>query len=372
MPLLNSGIIPAGGQNTPGAEFQNTVRRIFTPSLFVQIGKASPTLALLTRSARVARGGVSPVSFSLQTAAMVTGNWAGYLGNFAAPQPIPGINANAEFNQCMFLMPIPYLFTERAITEKAKIVDILAARMSDARRFFVDSISNGLVISGTTYSTGLFKANNGAYPLAISTLADAYDDDTNVVTYGNVSRAATASGGYPVWRASYNNGGSYAAILTRKAMYAAIIQTATTGIGNVTTVNGGPGGTGEAPDIVIMSPGDWVTLQQDFQTNETFFVTPGSQFGKDQFVNSGFNAIRLGQTQIFYDQYCPKGTVFMINSKYLALFLNELAPFAFTGWESTVPVNQLGWVGVIAVLMTLANAMPRSGGQWTGISGAAF
>lgn len=369
MPVLNAGIIPAGGANSPGAELQNTVRRIFTPSLFVQIGKAAPTLSLLMRSARVARGGVSPVTFSLQTAAMVSGNWAGYLGNFPAPQPIPGINANAEFNQCMFLMPIPYLFTERAIQEKAKIVDILAARMSDARRFFVDSIANGLVISGTTYSTGLFAANNGSYPLAISTLADAYDDDTNVSTYGNVVRTG---GNYPVWRASYNNGGSYAAILTKKAMYAAIIQTSTTGIGNVTTANSGPGGTGEACDIVIMSPGDWVTLEQDFQTNETFFITPGSQWGKDQYVNSGFPALRLGQTMIFFDQYCPKGTVFIINSKYLALFLNELAPFAFTGWESTVPVNQLGWVGVIAVLMTLACAMPRSGGQWTGITGGAF
>lgn len=367
MPLLNSGIIPVGGTNTPGAELQNTVRRIFTPSLFVQIGKASPTLALLMRSARVARGGVSPVTFSLQTAAMVSGNWAGYLGNFTAPQPIPGINANAEFNQCMFLMPIPYLFTERAITEKAKIVDILAARMSDARRFFVDSISNGLTIGATTYSTGLFAANNATYPLAISTLADAYDDDTNVTTYGNVSRA-TAS--YPTWRASYLS--SAGAIDTRKSMYSKIIQIATAGIGNVTVANGGPGGGGEAPDIVIMSPGDWVTLEQDYQTNETFFITPGSQFGKDQFVNSGFAALRLGQTQIFFDQYCPSGTAFVINSKYLALFLNELAPFAFTGWESTVPVNQLGWVGVICVLMTLACAMPRSGGQLVGITGAAF
>lgn len=363
--VLNSGIIPAGGANSPGQELVNTVRRIFVPSLFTLIGKAAPSLALLMRSARVARGGVSPVTFSLQTAAMVTGNWAGYLGNFNAPQPIPGVNQNAEFNQCMFLMPIPYLFSERAIQEKAKIVDILAARMSDARRFFVDSISNGLVISGTTYSTGLFVANNAVYPLAISTLADAYDDGTNVNLYGNVNRTT-----YPQFDASYQ--ASAGAILTKKAMYAKIIQVATAGIGNVQSATGAPGGMGEAPDIVIMSPGDWVTLEQNFQDSETFFITPGSQFGKDQYVNSGFSALRLGQTMIFFDQYCPTGTAFIINSKYLALFLNELAPFAFTGWESTVPVNQLGWVGVIAVLMTLACAMPRSGGQITGITGHAF
>lgn len=365
MPVLNSGIIPAGGSNSPGQEFVNTVRRIFVPSLFVQIGKASPTLNLLMRSARVARGGVSPVTFSLQTTSMVSGNWAGYLGNFPAPQPIPGINANAEFNQCMFLMPIPFLFSERAIQENAKIVDILAARMSDARRFFVDSISNGLVIGGTTYSTGLFAANNGTYPLAIQTLADAYDDDTNVTTYGNVSRTT-----YPVWRASYV--ASAGSQLTKDAMYQYLVQITTAGVGNVTVANGGPGGGGEAPDIIIMSPGDWVTLQATFQNQETFFLTPGSQFGKDQFANSGFSAIRLGQTNVFYDQYCPKGTAYFINTKYLAMFLNELAAFAFTGWESTLPVNQLGWVGVIACLMTLACAMPRSGGQVTGITGGAF
>jgi len=362
MPLLNAGIIPGG---TPGTELTNTVRRIFTPSLFVQIGQASPTLALLMRNARVARGGVSPVTFSLQTTGMVSGNWAGYLGNFNAPQPIPGINANAEFNQCMFLMPIPYLFAERAITDRAKIVDILAARMSDARRFYVDSISNGLVISGTTYSAGLFAKNGGTYPLAIQTLYDAYDDGTNTATYGNVVRAT-----YPVYDASYQ--ASVGAINTRKAMFAKIIQVSTLGIGNVTVANGGPGGGGEPPDIVIMSPGDWTALEQDFQTSEQFYITPGSQFGKDQYVNSGFAALRLGQTMIFFDQYCPQGTAFIINSKYLALFLNELAPFAFTGWESTVPVNQLGWVGVIVVLMTLACAMPRSGGKLVGITGNAF
>lgn len=287
------------------------------------------------------------------------------MGNFPAPQPIPGINANAEFNQCMFLMPIPYLFTERAIQDKAKIVDILAARMSDARRFYVDSISNGLVISGTTYSTGLFTANNGTYPLAISTLADAYDDGSNVGTYGGVNRTT-----YPNFDASYT--GSAGAILTRKAMYAKLVQIGTAGIGNVTTASGGPGGTGESPDMIIMSPGDWVTLEQDFQNIETVFLTPGSQFGKDQYVNTGFAALRLGQTAVFFDQYCPTGTAFFINSKYLALFLNELAAFAFTGWESTLPGNQLGWVGVIACLMTLACAMPRSGGKVTGITGAAF
>ena len=365
MPVLNAGIMPAGGTNSPGQELVNTVRRIFTPSLFVQIGKASPTLSLLMRSAKVARGGASPVSFSLQTTGMVSGNWADYLGTFPAPQPIPGINANAEFPQCMFLMPIPFLFTERAITEKAKIVDILAARMSDARRFFIDSISGGLTIGGTAYSTGLFAANNGTYPLAISTLADAYDDDSNVTTYGNVSRST-----FPVWRASYL--ASAGALDTRKAMFAKIVQVTTAGIGNCTVANGGPGGGGEAPDIVIMSSGDWVTLQQDFQTAEVYQITPGSQFGKDQYINSGFDALRLGQTQIFYDQYCPSGTAYFINSKYLALFLNELAAFAFTGWEPTIAVNQLGWVGVIACLMTLACAMPRSGAQITGITGAAF
>ena len=352
MPLLNNGIIPGGA---PGTEFQNTVRRIFIPQLFVLLGQACPTLAMLLRSARVARGGVSPVTVSLQTTGMVTGAWTGYLGNFAAPQPIPGINANAEFNQNMFVIPIPFLFTERAITERAKIVDILAARMSDARRYFADQMGNNV----------LFTLNNGTSPLQPSGFLDMFDDGSNAATYGNVSRTT-----YPNFRGGLKT--SAGAILTRKAFNAAIIQTGTKQLGNATTANGGPGGTGEAPNIVIMSPGDWVTLEQDFQQIEQIFLTPGSQFGTGSKINTGFRALTVGNTRIFFDQYCPTGTAFIFDSRMVALFLNELAPFAFTGWESTVPVNQLGWVGALVVLLSLVCAVPRTGAQFTGITGAAF
>lgn len=352
MPLLGQGIIPSGA---PGTEFQNTVRRIFIPRLFVQLGKACPSLAMLLRSARVARGGVSPVTVSLQTTGMVTGAWTGYLGNFSAPQPIPGINNNAEFNQNMFVIPIPFLFTERAITERARIVDILAARMSDARRYFQDQMGSNV----------LFTLNNGTNVLQPAGFLDMFDDDSNTTTYGNVNRS---TGGF--WRGGYT--GSAGAILTRKAFYSAIVQTATAQYGNCQTGSGGNGGTGEQPDTVIMSPGDWVTLEQDFQGQEYIFLSPGSQFGEGNVINSGFSALRLGQTKIFFDQYCPTGTAFIFNSKYVALFLNELAPFAFTGWESTVPVNQLGWVGALVVLLSLVCASPRTGAQLAGITGHAF
>lgn len=352
MPLLNAGIIPGGA---PGTEFQNTVRRIFIPELFVLLGQACPTLAMLLRSARVARGGVAPVTVSLQTTGMVSGAWTGYLGNFAAPQPIPGINANAEFNQNMFVIPIPFLFTERAITDRARIVDILAARMSDARRYFADQMGNNV----------LFTVNNGANTLQPSGFLDAFDDGTNVTTYGNVSRST-----YPNWKGGYKS--SAGAILNRKSFNATIIQTGTKQWGNATIANGGPGGTGQAPNIVIMSPGDWTTLEQDFQNIETIYLTPGAQFGTGSKINTGFRALTVGNTQIFFDQYCPTGTALIFDSRTFALFLNELAPFAFTGWESTVPVNQLGWVGALVVLLSLVCAMPRSGAQITGISGAAF
>lgn len=352
MATLGQGIIPVGGTGTPGQELVNATRRIFVPRLFVQLGKACPTFAMLLRSARIARGGVSPVTISTQNVSMVSGAWTGYLGQFNAPQPIPGINYNAEFNQNMFVIPIPFLFSERAITDKARIVDILAARMSDARRYFQDQMGTNV----------LFSLNNGTNVLQPSGLLDAYDDGTNTTNgYGGITTRSSTNNW---WAGNYAS--SAGGILSRKSFYAAIIQVATKGYGN------GTGAGGEAPDTVIMSPGDWVTLQQDFQTQETIFLTPGSQFGQGNVINSGFAALTLGGVKIFFDQYCPTGSAFIINSKYLALFLNEMAPFAFTGWESTIPVNQLGWVGALVILLSIVCASPRSGGYLTGITGHAF
>jgi hypothetical protein len=134
-----------------------------------------------------------------------------------------------------------------------------------------------------------------------------------------------------------------------------------------TALNGG-----EAPDFCVMSPSDWTTLMQDFLAQETFQKTPGSQFGKDSVANAGFRGLMLGDTPFFMDPFCPKGTAYMLNTKYFAAYVSEDAPFAFSGFYSAIPNLQIANVGVVIIAMQTVCAKPISGMQITGITGGAF
>ena len=123
---------------------------------------------------------------------------------------------------------------------------------------------------------------------------------------------------------------------------------------------------------MVMSPPDWATLLQDFMTAEQFHTTPGSRYGKDDAVNAGFRALMLGDTPILMDQFCPVGTSYMINSKYLGLYISEDANFAFSGFESLIPQNQIASVGVVITAMALVCTKPSTGLRLNNIQGAAF
>ena len=80
----------------------------------------------------------------------------------------------------------------------------------------------------------------------------------------------------------------------------------------------------------------------------------------------------LGDTPFFLDPFCPKGTAFMINTKYFAAYVSEDAPFAFSGFFSAIPNLQIANVGVVIIAMQTVCAKPISGMQITGITGGAF
>jgi hypothetical protein len=51
----------------------------------------------------------------------------------------------------------------------------------------------------------------------------------------------------------------------------------------------------------------------------------------------------------------------------LNLFLHEKAAFAFSGFESTLPNNQFGWISAILSLMELVNVKPKCHGKFSGL-----
>ena len=338
MPQLNNGIVPGGAI---GTELTNVTRRAFIPRLVVQIYKATPTLSLLMRNAQRAKGGVSQVTVPVQGSSFVNFGWTDYSGTFSQPPVLTAVT-NAEFNLKLGVVPIPFLGVEGLIQASEAVIPLLKARMADAKTVAVQQISTAL------------WSNNSGVPgqTQINGLPEAYDDGTNVGTYGGIARASNA-----FWKGNLITGAG--GILTRTAFIPKITQL---------TLNAG----GETPDFGVMSFSDWTALMVDFMGAESFRTMPGVRYGKDEPINAGFRALMLGDVPIFPDPFLAKGTAFLLNSKYLALYLSEDAPFAFSGFYSTIPNLQIGNVGVVIVALNVVCTKPVSGTQIQGITGGSF
>lgn len=343
MPQLGVGIVPSGAI---GNELVATTRRAFIPRMVVQIYKATPLLSLLMRNAQRARGGVSQITVPVQGGSFVSFSWSDYSGVF--PQPaVQTAATNAEFNLKLGVVPIPFMGMEALIQSSEAVIPILKARMADAKTVAVQAISSALF------------TNNSGSPTQVDSLFQAYDDSTNVSTYGGINRTTT---GNAFWKSNYFSLSTN--ILTRVAFIPYLIRT--------TYLSGG-----EAPDFVVMYPGDWTALMTDFMgtttvASEVYVNRPGSRFGADDVANAGFRGIMLGDTPIFMDPFCPKGQAYIINSRYLALYMSEDAPFAFSGFYSAIPNLQIANIGVVIVAFDVVCTKPVSGAHLSGFTGASF
>ena len=306
----------------------------------VLIYRQNPLLALLLRNAIRASGGVSPYTQPVQTGQYVTSSWIGPAGQFNLPSDVAA-TVNAEFNLCALATPVSSLGLEQLVTQDAiAVASRLMLKLNDLKNSALN-----------TLSTALFGSNAGNVALQMFGLLDAYDDGTTVATYGGLSRAT-----YPTWAGL-------------KIPAAGAVLTRATFIPNL--LNAAKHAGGEALDFVVMSIEDWTTLMTDFMSVERYNNDPASRWGKDDPVNSGFRGLLLGDTPIFFDLNCPKGTAIGFNSKYITLVIHEDANFAWTGWYSTIPQGQIASVGLSLTALNLVCSKPSTGILIEGITGGA-
>jgi hypothetical protein len=337
MPILGSGLIPSG---PIGLELEATVRRVFAQMVVVLIYRQNPLLALLLRNAIRASGGVSPYTQPVQTGQYVTSSWIGPAGQFNLPTDVAA-TVNAEFNLCALATPVSSLGLEQLVTQDAiAVASRLMLKLNDLKNSALN-----------TLSVALFGSNAGNVALQMFGLLDAYDDGTTVATYGGLSRAT-----YPTWAGLKVPAAG--AALTRATFIPYLL--------NAAKHSGG-----EALDFVVMSIEDWTTLMTDFMSIERYNNDPSSRWGKDDPVNSGFRGLLLGDTPIFFDLNCPKGTAIGFNSKYITLVIHEDANFAWTGWYSTIPQGQIASVGLSLTALNLVCSKPSTGILIEGITGGA-
>jgi hypothetical protein len=325
MPILGTGIVPSGGVNSLGGELENIVRRAFVKKLVVQLYNTSPLTAALLGNSQPASGGVSQVTIPAQGAQFVNMQWVGYDGSFNQPAVQAAIT-NLEFNLKAAVIPIPYLGFEGLIQDAHEIINLTASRFNDAGNVYCDGLATVLLgnISNTAQVIGL--------PAAV-------DDGTNSTYYGNQSRTTNP------WLKSKR----YAAGSVNPTR--ALVGQYITG----TFKNGG-----EMPTFGIMGPATWQTLQNDYLGLERFVIDPGTGFDdQPKGARSGFRACEVSGVPIYMDPYVPEGTLYLLNAGYLAFYIHERAAFTFTGFESTLSNNQIGYIGAVLSLLELVLAKPK-------------
>jgi hypothetical protein len=317
--------MPAGGAGSLGQELQYVTRRAFVKKLVVQIYNTSPLTAALIANSQPATGGVSSVTIPAQGSQFVNMQWVGYDGSFNQPTVQPAVT-NLEFNLKGAVIPIPYLGFEGLIQDAHEIIPLLAARMNDAGNVYCDGVATALY-------------NNTTNQQQVIGLPAAVDDGTNSVNYGNQSRTLST------WLKAKRYAAG--AVHPTRALVAQYI-TGTFKYG------------GELPTFGVMGPATWQTLQNDYLPNESYVITPEKGFDDEPWgARSAFRALMVSGVPIYMDPYCPEGTLYLLNTGYLAFYIHERAAFAFTGFESTLSNFQIGYIGAVLSLLELVVAKPK-------------
>ena len=319
---IGGGIIPATG-STQYNELTYVTRRAFIPKLVVQLYNSTPLMAALIANSQQASGGVSSVTVPVQGAQFVNAQWSDYSGSFNQPAVQQGA-FNAEFDLKLMIAPVPFLGMEGAVQQDAAIIPLIEARMNDATNVMMDAMATALYTNSTNTQqfTGL--------PAAVSSSG----------TYGNISRSA-----YSWWQSKSYSAGNVNP--TRQNILQYISGTVKNGA--------------EVPTFGVCGFGTWTLLAQDYVGQEQYVITPGSGFDGDaNGPQAAFRALMVAGVPIYPDPYCPEGTVYFLNTNYLSLYIHEQGSFVFTGFESTLPNWQIGYVGAVLMIAELVSTKPKS------------
>ena len=328
---IGGGILPASGSNQYN-ELTYVTRRAFIPKLVVQIYNSTPLMAALIANSQTASGGVSSVTVPVQGSQFVNAQWSDYSGSFAQPSVQQGAY-QAEFNLKLLVSPVPFLGMEGAVQQDYAIIPLIEARMNDATNVMMDSMATALY-------------NNTTNQQQFIGLPAAVDDGTGTATYGNISRTTNTW-----WKSKQYAAGSVNP--TRQNVLQYISGTVKNGA--------------EVPTFGVCGFGTWTLLAQDYVGQENYMITPGSGFDGDaNGPQAAFRALMVAGVPIYPDPYCPEGTMYFLNNNYMSLYIHEQASFAFTGFESTLPNFQIGYVGAVLMIAELVNTKPKSMTKITG------
>jgi len=206
-----------------------------------------------------------------------------------------------------------------------QIIDLLAGRIDVAESTMQNLICGGLYSDGTGYGGKQIVGLNAAVPL-----------DPTTGTYGGIDRATWA-----FWQSKLKNVTSTATIQADMNALWAELQRGT-----------------DRPDLIMMDAVVWQAYVASLQANQRF-MDSGS-------ANLGFPSIKFMDADCVLDGgiggFCPPGTAFMLNTKYLHYRPHSQRNFVSLSPNKRYSINQDAEVQILA----WAGALTCSGAQFQG------
>ncbi len=241
---------------------------------------------------------VEPLMYGKNSTA---GSYSGYDTLDTTPQT--GIDA-AEFNWKQYSVSISISGEEqRKNAGSSRVVNLLEAKIQQAELSLKESLTTGLFSDGTGNGS---KNLTGLEAMVLGS-----------GTYGGINSAAPNTW----WQAGVESTSEALGLPKMRTGY------------NTASVGGN-----DAPDLIV-------TTQTLFESYETLFTTTGSNTnwrtetsGSKKVADGGFQTLQFKGVPIVWDEQCPSGTMYFLNTKHMKLVTHKDANFATT--ENVKPDNQ--------------------------------
>jgi hypothetical protein len=241
---------------------------------------------------------VEPLMYGKNTTA---GSYSGY--DILDTTPQSGIDS-AEFNWKQYAVSVSISGEEKLKNAgSSRIVNLLEAKIQQAEMSLKEVLTTGLFSDGTGNGS---KNLTGLEAMVL-----------NSGTYGGIASTSTNTW----WRAGVES--------TSEALGLPKMRTA---------FNGASVGGQDTPDIIV-------TTQTLYESYETLFTVTGANTnwrtetsGMKKVADGGIQALQFKGVPIVWDEQCPSGTMYFLNSKHMKVVNHKDGNFTTT--QNVKPDNQ--------------------------------
>lgn len=302
--------------------------------MFNNVVKRSPTLTMLTSKEKKWDSGGDTIQPAISYAfATNAGSFRGYDPLDITPQQTL---TDAEFRRKQNYASIVYNGYETASSRGQNAIFKMAeVAMSDAENAIFNNMATQIFANGT--------GNGGKDILG---LAAAIDDGTNVAVYGGIDRTVNTW-----WKSGYNN---VAGNITLDLLTNAYVSSSRGGMKN-------------SPDFFVAGITAWNAVNKICRAAYQEHG-PVTNAGK-MFANAGFPFVNFMGVPVVYDEYCPTGDLYMLNSETVQLWSDPVINMKPS--ELVKPANMDALVGQIFWSGELICTEPRANYHFKGITGGA-